>query len=59
MILQNVIYPDEVCGVDTMFFRTDGVVELQKKRICLQPGNLLKTNTYMNILTGDIGKSIQ
>ena len=50
MILQNVIYPDEVCGVDTMFFRTDGVIELQKKRICLQPGNLLKTNTYMNIL---------
>ena len=41
---------DEVCGVDTMFFRTDGVIELQKKRICLQPGNLLKTNTYMNIL---------
>lgn len=48
--MQNVIWPDEVCGIRDMYFRTDGFVNQYAGCIELKPGEQLSTNTYMNCL---------
>lgn len=53
MVIQNVIFPDEVCGIGEMYFRIYGNYEMKGCPVELRPGDTLSTDTYMNIL--DIG----
>lgn len=48
MVIQSTVFPDEVCGIDELYFRTTGKIE--KKRIVLHPGEIISTDTYMNAL---------
>ncbi len=50
MVLQNVIWPDEVCGVHELYFRTDGFFDRAADCVKLKPGECLSTDTYMNCL---------
>ncbi len=48
--MQNVIWPDEVCGIQKIYFRTDGAFDQSCGCIALAPGGRLSTDTYMNCL---------
>lgn len=53
MIIQNLIFPDAVCDMEDMYFRTDGCCNRKANNIELQSGESMTTDTYMNVL--DIG----
>lgn len=53
MIVQNIIFPDEVCGTEELYFRMRGNCYRKKDQIELQPGGILTTDAYMNVL--DVG----
>ena len=46
MVLLSLAFPDGVCGENSIYFRTDGIIE--GSRIALKPGQFLSTDTYMN-----------
>lgn len=51
MVLQSAAFPDKVCGITELYFRTTGKIE--KSRIILLPGEEVSTDTYMNAV--DLG----
>ena len=53
MILQNLIFPDEVCQFWELYYRTDGTYHSPGPYLELMPGEVLSSDTYMNVL--DIG----
>lgn len=50
MIVQNFLFPDEVCDVQELYFRTTGIVDKTGNNIKLSEGETLQTDTYMNAL---------
>lgn len=53
MVIQNIIFPDEVCDAEEMYFRIHGNGYRKRDGIELQPTGTLTTDTYMNVL--DLG----
>lgn len=51
MVLQSTMFPDKVCSITELYFRTTGKIE--KSRILLLPGQTASTDTYMNAV--DLG----
>lgn len=50
MVIQNFLFPDEVCDVQEVYFRTTGMVDRIRDSIKLSAGEVLRTDTYMNVL---------
>ena len=53
MVIQNFLFPDEVCKAQELYFRTTGTANRTAEGITLLAGEALQTDTYMNAL--DIG----
>lgn len=51
MVLQSATFPDKVCNITELCFRTTGQIE--EGRIILLPGQMVSTDTYMNAV--DLG----
>lgn len=53
MVIQNFLFPDEVCKAQELYFRKTGTANRTAEGITLLAGEALQTDTYMNAL--DIG----
>lgn len=50
MVIQNFLFPDEVCDVPELYFRTTGIVTNIIKGIKLSAGEMFQTDTYINAM---------
>lgn len=56
MILQSVIFFDEICDKSELFLRMTGNADADKKRVILSDGAEFSTNTYMNLFDSGFWK---
>lgn len=50
MTIQNILFPNEPCTVSELYFRSDVPYRFCGKYIEIEAGNVLTTDTYMNVL---------
>ncbi len=53
MVVQSMVFPNQVCAEVGLYFRTEGEVYFEKERIYLLPHAKIDTNTYMNLFDAD------
>lgn len=53
MVVQSVVFPNQVCEEEGLYFRRKGEVYFENGCICLLPHAKINTNTYMNLF--DVG----
>ena len=53
MIIQNIIFPDEACPEEALYFCTGGEIKNNERIVFLKAGQTLSSETYMNAF--DIG----
>lgn len=53
IILQNLVFPDEICSEEEMYYRSLENMKKKEKGFLLAPGASVTADTYMNVL--DVG----
>lgn len=53
IILQNLVFPDEICPEEEMYYRSLENMKKKEKGFLLAPGASVTADTYMNVL--DVG----
>lgn len=49
MVIQSIVFPDEICATKEIYYRFKGGCQQQKKGIYLEEGTIFSTNCYMNL----------
>ena len=49
MILQSVLFSDDICKKEELFFRSNGIATVNGDFLSVSPGGVVTFDTYMNI----------
>lgn len=50
MVIQNIVFPDEFCPEESIYFHTDGKTDAKNGTVLLKEGEYFSTFAYMNVL---------
>ena len=48
MVIQNLVFPDEICPEREMYFRAGEETKIEEDHIWIPFGDCISTDTYMN-----------
>ena len=49
MVIQNLVFPDEICPEREMYFRAGEETKIEEDHIWIPFGDCISTDTYMNL----------